>query len=616
MRSKSYDFSGWATKNDIRCSDGRTIRKDAFVDNDGMRVPLVYNHVHSDPFTILGHADLENRPEGVYMYGSFNDTPEAQHFKEAVRHGDITRLSIYANHLKQNGGDVVHGQIREVSLVIGGANPGAVIDSVILHGDGMDEEAIISFDEPIDIFHSDEEPVEDIKEEKVEEKVEENNDSKEEDEEMGEISHADNNKTVKDVLDTLNEEQKIAVSYVIGQLTGDSDDEGEENMKHNVFDDDEMIQDNVLSHSDMEAIFDDARRTGSLKDAVLAHTDGYGITNIDYLFPEAKTLNPTPEFIKRDDDWVGIFMNGVHKSPFSRIKSIFANITEDEARAKGYIKGNLKKEEVFSLLKRSTTPQTVYKKQKLDRDDIVDIVDLDVVAYIKQEMRMMLNEEIARAALVGDGRLNSDDDKISEDHIRPIYKDADLYTIKVTANVASSASPEVKAAAFIKAAIRSRKNYKGSGNPMLFTTEDMLTEMLLLEDGVGRTLYNDVNALATKLRVSRIVTVPVMDNITDETRGKLEGIILNLNDYNIGADKGGAVNMFDDFDIDYNQMKYLIETRCSGALTKPFSAMAIFVKEGTAGPDTVTNMADAIAAAYPQAPETSNDDEDDDDIDG
>lgn len=616
MRSKSYDFSGWATKNDIRCSDGRTIRKDAFVDNDGMRVPLVYNHVHSDPFTILGHADLENRPEGVYMYGSFNDTPEAQHFKEAVRHGDITRLSIYANHLKQNGGDVVHGQIREVSLVIGGANPGAVIDSVILHGDGLDEEAIITFDEPIDICHSDEDEEKSIDElldlPKIEDYEPEENDISEEDKNMSDMYHADGDATVQDVLNTLNEDQKTAVYYVISQLVN-NDDEGEEDMKHNVFDDDEMIQDNVLSHSDMEAIFDDARRTGSLKDAVLAHTDGYGITNIDYLFPEAKTLNPTPEFIKRDDDWVGIFMNGVHKSPFSRIKSIFANITEDEARAKGYIKGNLKKEEVFSLLKRSTTPQTVYKKQKLDRDDVVDIVDLDVVAYIKQEMRMMLNEEIARAALVGDGRLNSDDDKISEDHIRPIYKDADLYTIKVTANVASSASPEVKAAAFIKSAIRSRKNYKGSGNPMLFTTEDMLTEMLLLEDGVGRTLYNDVNALATKLRVSRIVTVPVMDNITDQTRGKLEGIILNLNDYNIGADKGGAVNMFDDFDIDYNQMKYLIETRCSGALTKPFSAMAIFVKEGTAGPDTVTNVADAIAAAYPpQAPASSDDDDDDD----
>ena len=606
MRSEKYDFSGWATKNDIRCSDGRTIRKDAFIDNDGMRVPLVYNHVHSDPFTILGHADLENRPEGVYMYGSFNDTPEAQHFKEAVRHGDITRLSIYANHLKQNGGDVVHGQIREVSLVIGGANPGAVIDSVILHGDGIDEEAIISFDEPIEMAHSDEEPEEDATPEEPE--VEENDNSEWEDEEMDEITHADNNKTVKDVLDTLNEEQKVAVSYVIAQLTGDSDEEGEEDMKHNVFDNDEKTQDNVLSHSDMEAIFEDARRGGSLKDAVLAHTDGYGITNIDYLFPEAKTLTTAPEFIKRDDDWVSVFMNGVHKSPFSRIKSIFANITEDEARAKGYIKKGLKKEEVFSLLKRSTSPQTIYKKQKLDRDDVIDIVDFDVVAYIKQEMRMMLNEEIARACLVGDGRLNSDDDKIHEDNIRPIYKDADLYTIKVTANVASTATPEVKAAAFIKSAIRARKNYKGSGNPILFTTEDMLTEMLLLEDGVGRTLYNDVNALATKLRVSKIVTVPVMDNITDETRGKLEGIILNLNDYNIGADKGGAVNMFDDFDIDYNQMKYLIETRCSGALTKPFSAMAVFVKASGAGPDTVTSTADAIAAAYPQTEEEDEDD--------
>ena len=582
MRSEKYDFSGWATKNDIRCSDGRTIRKDAFVDNDGMRVPLVYNHVHSDPFTILGHADLENRPEGVYMYGSFNDTPEAQHFKEAVRHGDITSLSIYANHLRQNGGDVIHGQIREVSLVIGGANPGAVIDSVILHGDGLDEEAIISFNEPIEVLcHSEEEDkTEEVKEpEEAKEPEEPEEESKEEDTEMGEMSHADGDKTVKDVLDTLNEDQKTAVAYVIGQLVGDDNEEGDEEMKHNVFENDDRQQEGVLSHSDMEAIFEDAKSYGSLKDSVLAHTDGYGITNIDYLFPEARTLNPTPEFIKRDDDWVSVFMNGVHRSPFSRIKSIFANITEDEARAKGYLKGKLKKEEVFSLLKRSTTPQTIYKKQKLDRDDVVDIVDLDVVAFIKQEMRMMLNEEIARAALVGDGRLSSDDDKISEDHIRPIYNDADLYTIKQVINVASGAAPDVKAAAFIKGIIRARKNYKGSGNPTLFTTEDMLTEMLLLEDGVGRTLYKDTQELATKLRVKNIVTVPVMENITN-TNGKLEGVVVNLNDYNIGADKGGEINMFDDFDIDYNQMKYLIETRCSGALTKPYSAIAAYIAEG------------------------------------
>ena len=604
---EKYDFSGWATKNDIRCSDGRTIRKDAFLDNDGMRVPLVYNHVHTDPFTILGHADLENRPEGVYAYGSFNDTPEAQHFKEAVRHGDITRLSIYANHLKQNGGDVIHGQIREVSLVIGGANPGAVIDSVILHGDGVDEEAIITFDEPLQpLMHSDEEPEEENNEETEEETIESESKDDKEEEEMGEMSHADSDKTVQEVLDTLNEEQATAVYYVIGQLIGNEGEE--EDMKHNVFEDDERTEDNVLSHSDMEAIFEDAKRSGSLKESVLAHTDGYGITNIDYLFPEAKALNPTPEFIKRDDDWVSVFMNGVHKSPFSRIKSIFANITEDEARAKGYIKGTLKKEEVFSLLKRTTTPQTIYKKQKLDRDDVIDIVDFDVVAYIKQEMRMMLNEEIARASLVGDGRLQSDDDKISEDHIRPIYKDADLYTIKTVANVAQNASASVKAVAFIKACIRARKNYKGSGNPTLFTTEDMLTEMLLLEDGVGRTLYKDAGELATKLRVKTIVTVPVMENITDQTNGTLEGIIVNLNDYNIGADKGGAINMFDDFDIDYNQMKYLMETRCSGALTKPFSAIAVWVKAAGEAPETTTNIADAIAAAYPPVEEETVDD--------
>lgn len=578
MRSEGYDFSGWATRNNIRCSDGRTIRRDAFKDNDGGRVPLVYNHVHNDPSNVIGHADLENREEGVYMYGSFNDTPEGQRCKELVKHGDVRALSIYANHLKQNGGDVIHGQIREVSLVIGGANPGAYIDSVILHGDGVDEEAIINFYEPIEIAHGDDE---DEKEEldptPEDEEVE---DSEEEDDEM-DLEHAD--KTVGDVFNTLTEEQKTAVYYILSQLRGEKEDGGEE-MKHNVFDT-EDVQENVLSHSDMEAIFADAKRMGSLRDAVLEHTDGYGISNIDYLFPEAKNLNVPPEFVKREDDWVAGFMAGVHKSPFSRIKSMFANITEDEARAKGYIKGNFKKEEVFSLLKRSTGPQTIYKKQKLDRDDVIDITDFDVVAWIKGEMRIMLNEEIARACLVGDGRLNSDDDKISEEHVRPIYNDHDFFTVKVTSHVASNADGAVKAAKFIKAVIRSRKSYKGSGNPTLFTTEDMVTEMLLLEDQIGRTLYKDVNELATKLRVSKIVTVPVMEGITN-TYGDLEGIIVNLKDYNIGADKGGEINMFDDFDIDYNQMKYLLETRCSGALTKPFSAISVYVKNDGDGPDT------------------------------
>lgn len=578
MRSEGYDFSGWATRNNIRCSDGRTIRRDAFKDNDGGRVPLVYNHVHNDPSNVIGHADLENREEGVYMYGSFNDTPEGQRCKELVKHGDVRALSIYANHLKQNGGDVIHGQIREVSLVIGGANPGAYIDSVILHGDGVDEEAIINFYEPIELAHGDDEDEkEEIDPTPEDEEVE---DSEEEDDEM-DLEHAD--KTVGDVFNTLTEEQKTAVYYILSQLRGEKEDGGEE-MKHNVFDT-EDVQENVLSHSDMEAIFADAKRMGSLRDAVLEHTDGYGISNIDYLFPEAKNLNVPPEFVKREDDWVAGFMAGVHKSPFSRIKSMFANITEDEARAKGYIKGNFKKEEVFSLLKRSTGPQTIYKKQKLDRDDVIDITDFDVVAWIKGEMRIMLNEEIARACLVGDGRLNSDDDKISEEHVRPIYNDHDFFTVKVTSHVAANADGAVKAAKFIKSVIRSRKSYKGSGNPTLFTTEDMVTEMLLLEDQIGRTLYKDVTELATKLRVSKIVTVPVMEGITN-TYGTLEGIIVNLKDYNIGADKGGEINMFDDFDIDYNQMKYLLETRCSGALTKPFSAISVYVKNDGDGPDT------------------------------
>ena len=553
MKANDYDFSGWATRNDIQCADGRTIRRDAFKSNDGMRVPLVYNHDHNDPLNVLGHADLINKPEGVYMYGKFNNTEAGRHAKESVMNGDITNLSIYANHLKQVGGDVLHGMIREVSLVLAGANPGAYIDNVIIHGEDSGTEAIIYTDDVIELKHSDD------------------SDNTETDE--------DSKKTVKDILDTLNPEQEAAVAYIIKELTGeDIDDEGEEeNMKHNIFSNDYDDVD-VLSHSDMEAIFTDAKRNGSLKEAVLEHTDNYGIANIDYLFPDAKTVTPTPEFIKRDTDWVGTVMNGVSRSPFSRIKSIFANITEDQARAKGYIKGKLKKEEVFSLLKRATTPQTIYKKQKLDRDDIIDITDFDVVAWIKSEMRLMLDEEIARAILIGDGRLTSDDDHISEEHIRPIYKDSDLYTIKAVAQVATGADDSVKAAAFIKSAIKARKDYKGSGTPALYTTEDMLTSCLLLEDGIGRPLYPTVEALATKLRVSKIITVPVMENITD-TNGKLEGIIVNLKDYRVGADKGGAINMFDNFDIDYNQQKYLIETRCSGALTVPYSAIAMYVAE-------------------------------------
>ena len=566
-----FDFSGWATRNNLKCSDGRTIRKDAFKDNNGQKVPLVWNHQHNEPFNILGHALLENREEGVYAYCTFNDTEAGQNAKQLVEHGDVSALSIYANQLKQHGGDVIHGSIREVSLVLAGANPGAFIDSIICHGEESDEEAIIYTGEDISLSHADNE---EMKEEKPME------DTKK-------VENKTDNKTVKDVFDTLTEEQKTVVYALIGQALesagatdeNDENDEEDNNMKHNVFDQDEMTQGNALSHSDMEEIFSDAKRTGSLKEAFLAHNATYGIDQIDTLFPEPKTMNTPPEFIKRDTNWVAGVINGVHHTPFSRIKSMFANITEDEARAKGYIKGKLKKEEVFTLLKRTTTPTTIYKKQKLDRDDIIDITDFDVVAWIKSEMRMMLDEEIARAILVGDGRLTSDDDHINETNIRPIWKDDDLYTIKTKITVDASATDDDKAKAVIKAAVKSRKDYKGSGNPVLYTTEDFLTNCLLLEDTQGYRLYKSEQDVATAMRVSRIVTVPVMENLSrtdseSKTRN-LVGIIVNLNDYNVGADKGGAVNMFDDFDIDYNQQKYLMETRCSGALIRPYSAIAL-----------------------------------------
>ena len=567
-----FDFSGWATRNNLKCSDGRTIRKDAFKDNNGQKVPLVWNHQHNEPFNVLGHALLENREEGVYAYCAFNDTEAGQNAKRLVEHGDVSALSIYANQLKQHGGDVIHGSIREVSLVLAGANPGAFIDSIICHGEESDEEAIIYTGEDISLSHADNE---EIKEEKPME------DTKK-------VENKTDNKTVKDVFDTLTEEQKTVVYALIGQAlesagvtdeNDENDDEEDNNMKHNVFDQDEMMQGNALSHSDMEEIFSDAKRTGSLKEAFLAHNATYGIDQIDTLFPEPKSMNTPPEFIKRDMNWVAGVINGVHHTPFSRIKSMFANITEDEARAKGYIKGKLKKEEVFTLLKRTTTPTTIYKKQKLDRDDIIDITDFDVVAWIKSEMRMMLDEEIARAILVGDGRMTSDDDHVNEANIRPIWKDDDLYTIKAKITVSASATDDDKAKAVIKAAVKSRKDYKGSGNPVLYTTEDFLTNCLLLEDTQGYRLYKSEQDVATAMRVSRIVTVPVMENLSrtdseSKTRN-LVGIIVNLNDYNVGADKGGAVNMFDDFDIDYNQQKYLMETRCSGALIKPYSAIAL-----------------------------------------
>lgn len=577
---EKFDFSGWATKANLKCSDGRTIMKDAFKENDGKQVPLVWNHQHNDPDNVLGHALLENRDEGVYAYCKFNDSESGKTAKLLVQHGDVNALSIYANQLKQNMSNVLHGNIREVSLVLAGANPGASIDSIMMHGEESDEEAVIYTGENIALAHADEEkPKESNKEEKENKAVE--NEEK-----------AGGEKTVADVFNTLNEEQKTVVYAMIGQALEDAangeteenenTEGGNEDMKHNVFDNETQGQENVLSHDAMATIINDAKRYGSLKDSFLAHAAEYGIDQIDYLFPEAKTLNNSPEFIKRDTGWVTKVMDGVHHTPFSRIKSMFANITEDEARAKGYIKGNLKKEEVFGLLKRTTTPTTIYKKQKLDRDDVVDITDFDVVAWLKSEMRMMLDEEIARAILLGDGRPTSSDDKINEQNIRPIVSDADLYTIKKQVDVAKGATDDAKAKALIKAAVKARKEYKGSGNPTLYTTEDMLTDCLLLEDSMGHRLYKNEGEVAAAMRVSNIVTVPVMEGVKGPKGGDLMGVIVNLTDYNVGADKGGAVNMFDDFDIDYNQQKYLIETRCSGALTKPYSAIALELNEAQA----------------------------------
>ena len=570
-----YDFSGWATKNDLQCSDGRTIRRDAFKDNDGQTVPLVWNHQHNDSQNVLGHALLENRPEGVYAYCKFNDTPAGKNAKMLVEHGDVSALSIYANRLKQNQGNVTHGVIREVSLVLAGANPGAFIDSIMRHGECSDEEAVIYTGEDLVLEHAD-------KEDEME------NDNKKE-------------KTVQDVVDSMSEEQRNVMYALIGQALEDvkhSEDadenqnenngEGEDNeMKHNVFENDNNKQNNTLSHADMEMILKNAKRCGSLKEAVLAHADEhgdaiydtYGIRpndegeGISMLFPDYKNLNNVPEFIKRDTGWVAMVMAGVHHTPFSRIKSMFADIREDEARALGYMKGDLKKEEVFSLLKRTTDPQTIYKKQKLHRDDVIDITSFDVVAWIKAEMRMMLEEEIARAILIGDGRLADDDNKIQQQHIRSIANEEELFAIHKDLEVAEG---EERAKGFIKTCIRARKDYKGSGEPTLFLAEDMLVEMLLLEDKNGRIIYESEAALARALRVKNIVSVPVMEGAQNLAKTKnILGIIVNLKDYNVGADKGGAVAMFEDFDIDYNAQKYLIETRCSGALVKPFSAIVI-----------------------------------------
>ena len=612
-----YDFCGWASKNDLLCSDGRTIRRGAFASDDGKKVPMVYQHQHTSIDNVLGHAILENRDEGMYAYCYLNESDTGKMAKELVRHGDICAMSIYANKLKQIGNDVVHGEIKEVSLVLAAANPGAAIESVVLeHSDGStEEEAIIYSGEDTQykiLSHaesstqtSSDKTVNDILNNMSEAKknvlyymlakVSETDEEAEDDDviEDSDIRHADvsGGRTIQDIFDTFTSDEKKVAFFLIGQAIKESgsmeqsdipniDDESEENdtMKHNVFENNQINNDEtVLSHAEIEEIFRDTKQYGTLKNSALAH----GITNIEYLFPDATTVTPTPELIKRNDDWVSKVMGAVHRTPFSRIKSTAANLTEDEARAKGYIKGKLKKEEVFSLLKRTTEPTTIYKKQKLDRDDVVDITDFDVVAWIKSEMRMMLNEEIARAILIGDGRLTSSDDKIPEDHIRPVAFDSELYTVPVEVTVAAQATDDDKAKAIIRSIIKGRKEYKGSGNPVMYTTEDTLTDMLLMEDKMGRVVYDSVTKLATALRVSEIVTVPVMEGLKDSENNAVIAVIVNLADYNVGADRGGEVNMFDDFDIDYNAMKYLIETRCSGALTKPYSALAVKLK--TAG---------------------------------
>ena len=637
---KNFDFGGWATKANLLCSDGRVIRNNAFEECDGKTVPLIWNHQHDNPDAVLGHALLENRGNGVYAYCTFNDTDAGQNAKLLVQHGDVDQLSIYANKLKQVGRDVIHGVIREVSLVLAGANSGARIDSVVMHSDDAFEEGYIYTGEYLEdvepLSHSEtstkgdnemastknettniddnatigevfdtltdtqkkavyaiigmvagEEDDSEGEDDKVEhgacgssskkknQPVEHRNDVEDDDDDPDEM---EDDETIGDIINTMTDKQKEALYAVLGMAletnNGDNEEGGDTNMKHNAFDMETGSNEEVLTHSEMAEIMDDAKRCGSLADAVLQH----GIEHIDYLFPDAKPTETVPGFIQRDQTWVTDVMNAVHKTPFSRIKSVFADITEDEARAKGYIKGHQKADEVFSLLKRITTPTTVYKKQKIDRDDVVDITDFDVVAWLKTEMRVMLNEEIARAILVGDGRNNSSNDKINEQNIRPIWTDDDVYTVKSAINVTKATTDDEKAKAFIKAAIKSRKSYKGSGNPVMYMSEDMLTNCLLLEDTNQRVIYDSVDKLATALRVRKIVPVPVMEDLTrvvSSNTHTLAGIYVNLADYCVGADKGGSVNMFDDFDIDYNQQKYLIETRCSGALAKPYSAVAI-----------------------------------------
>lgn len=606
-----YDFSGYATRNNIKCSDGRVIMRDAFKDNDHKKVPLVWQHDHMSPDNVLGHAMLENREDGVYAYGCFNDTPSGLNAKELVKNGDVRALSIYANKLKQDGANVIHGAIREVSLVLAGANPGAYIDTVMVHSDGDEEteDAEICFNlnsNPV-IYHSDE--VDDKKDNVDDESdgvISHTDKSDEKEKDMANNTGSDD-KTVQDVIDSMTDEQKNVLYTLVGMAAdGSLDDEGDDDMKHNAFED----EDDYMAHSiDFDEILRDAKRCGSLRDAVIQHdledvsyadylehgNATYGIDKIDTLFPDFKSLNTPPALVSRNMDWVKVVMNSVSHTPFSRIKSVFANITADEARARGYTKGKKKLEEVFTLLKRTTTPQSIYKKQKFDRDDVIDITEFDVVAWVKGEMRLMLDEEIARAILTGDGRSDSSDDRIFPTNIRPVWQDDTFYTIRAQVDTKGMTTEEAKTEAIIKAIIRARKNYKGSGNPVFYTTEDVLTDMLLLENQIGDVKYKTKDELATRLRVSDIVTVEVMEGLTrkgDASKGDaadsatkdlhLVGLIVNLKDYNVGADKGGAVSMFDDFDIDYNQQKYLIETRCSGALIRPYAAISVETFDSTA----------------------------------
>ena len=658
MPKKHYDFAGWATKNNIRCSDGRTIMHGAFSADNGKRVPLVWNHQHDNVRNVLGHADLEERPEGVYAYCSFNNTEHGQDAKDCVKHGDIVALSIYANQLKQNGANVIHGAIREVSLVLAGANRGAVIDSVLEHGELSDDSAEISFVGygDIEIHHSDLDEQDDDYEDEELDDYQEDDEAEENEEDDENLQHADNgeakkeekkddgetvadvmntltdkqrkavaiiieqaiadskgdktmshaegdaqndaendDETVEDVYNTLNEKQKKVVNFLIGEALKNKDSEGGSEMKHNVFEGSENVQ-NTISHAEIHEICRVGKQMGSLKAAVdqayeegvLEHAEGdYGINNIDYLFPDAKAMTTEPELIKRDMGWVDDVFNGVHRTPFKRVKSVFADITEDEARAKGYIKGKFKKEEVFTLLKRTTDPQTIYKKQKLDKDDLEDLEDnFNVLPWIKNEMNMMFREEVARAILIGDGRPSSSDDKIQENHIRPIYNDEDLFTVKVPVEVKSGATEDDIARALIKAMVKARKQYKGTGNPTFFTTEDYLTDCLLIENTLGERLYKSEAEVATAMRASKITTVEPMENktisITNEGRSTsypLMGVLVNLTDYNVGAKNGGKTDFFEDFDIDFNQQKYLYEARMSGALKKPFSAISFYLVE-------------------------------------